>query len=312
MHKILVVDDDLDNLVLTRAALERAGFEVVETWEPREAAAIAQEGELDAVVLDLVMPGLSGLEVLKSLRSNPKTAALPILFLSAHAEAADRVRGLREGADDYLGKPFDPDELALRLQRLVTAASSEPESLEGKLEDFALSDVVQTLQQGRKSGFLAVLGAEGVGRLVLRDGEILAASFARLVGGNALLAMFDERQGRFRFSSHETTGRGRPEGSTPFDLHATLLEAAWIADELARRRPLLPRLAEPLMVAGEGEPEPPAHLRELPIRQIYQRVQTLPGLTLGDLLASQWAAPSRTRLAAAWLVEQGLLRGLRD
>jgi len=264
------------------------------------------------VVLDLVMPGLSGLEVLKLLRSNPKTAALPILFLSAHAEAADRVRGLREGADDYLGKPFDPAELALRLQRLVIAASSEPESLEGKLEEFALPDVVQTLQQGRKSGFLAVLGEEGVGRLVLWDGEILAASFARLVGGNALLAMLDQRRGRFRFSSQETTKRGRPEGSSPVDLHATLLEAAWIDDELALRRRLLPQLAEPLMVAGDSEPEPPAHLRELPIRQIYQRVQTLPGLTLGDLLASQWAAPNRTRLAAAWLVEQGALRGLSD
>jgi len=319
MHRILVIDDDLDNIVLARTVLERAGFEVVSTVDPKAAAPIAQNGDLDAVVLDLMMPGISGLEVLKELRAHPKTRALPILFLSSHAQTADRVRGLREGADDYLGKPFDPAELVLRIQRLVVSAAGHAESLEGKLEDFPLSEVVQTLQQGRKSGSLAVVGSEGVGRLVLRDGEILEVSFARLAGTDALQAMLDQQRGRFRFAHQEAGGRSLPEAPDgprgpesgngyALDLQATLLEAAWIDDELALRRRFLPGLEEPLMTATAAEPEAPVHLPSLPVHAIYSRVQTLPGLTLGDLMANQWAAPNRLRLAAAWLVECGALR----
>jgi DNA-binding response OmpR family regulator len=308
MHRILVVDDDLDNVVLAKTVLERAGFEVVATVDPAAAPALADEGDFDAFVLDLMMPGLSGLDLLKVLRGNPRTRSLPILFLSSHAQASDRVRGLREGADDYLGKPFDPAELILRIQRLVASAAAPSESLEGKLEDFPLSEVVQTLQQGRQSGSLAVVGSEGVGRLVLRNGEIVEVSFARLAGADALQAMLDQQRGRFRFNRHESSGRDLSGGNDAVDLQSTLLEAAWIDDELALRRRYLPGMEEPLMAAARSEPAAPPYLPVLPIQAIYHRVQTLPGLTLGDLMANQWTAPNRLRLAAAWLVECGALR----
>lgn len=308
MHRILVVDDDLDNVVLAKTVLEGAGFEVVATVDPAAAPALADEGGFDAVVLDLMMPGLSGLELLNVLRDSPRTRSLPILFLSSQAQAADRVRGLREGADDYLGKPFDPAELILRIQRLVASSAGPSESLEGKLEDFPLSEVVQTLQQGRQSGSLAVVGSEGVGRLVLREGEIVEVSFARLAGTDALQAMLDQQRGRFRFNRQEAARSDLSDGSDAVDLQSTLLEAAWIDDELALRRRYLPGIEEPLMAAAGSEPAPPPYLPVLPIQAIYHRVQTLPGLTLGDLMANQWTAPNRLRLATAWLIECGALR----
>jgi CheY-like chemotaxis protein len=308
MHKILVIDDDGDNLLLTRTILERAGFEVVATIDPAQAPALAAAGDLDAVVLDLMMPGLSGIDVLRGLRSHARTRSLPILFLSSRAEAPDRVRGLREGADDYLGKPYDPAELVLRVQRLVVASPTPHDSLEGRLEHFPLSEVVQTLQQGRKSGFLAVVAGEGVGRLVLRNGEIRAASFARLTGRDALQAMLDRPRGRFRFNAREGEGPSPAAESEALDLEAALLEAAWIDDELSLRRAHLPGIGEPLIVVDGGPPEAPRNLPSLPIRQIHVRVRTHPGVTLGGLMSHPWAAPNRIRLATVWLVEQGVLR----
>jgi DNA-binding response OmpR family regulator len=308
MHRILVIDDDLDNLVLVRAVLEGVGFEVVSTADPASAPALAEEGDFAAVVLDLVMPGVSGLEVLKALRDNPKTRSLPILFLSSRADTADRVRGLREGADDYLAKPCDPTELVLRVQRLVVSAATPSESLEGKLEDFPLSEVVQTLQHGRRSGDLAVVGAEGVGRLMLRHGEILEVSFARLAGSDALQAMIDQQRGRFRFTHQEPVEAAPARERHTVDLQSTLLEAAWIDDELALRRRYLPGPEEPLVAAAATAPEIPQHLPALPVQAVYERVHTVPGSTLAQLLASQRAAPNRLRLTAAWLVECGALR----
>ena len=99
-------------------SLEHAGHDVVLTRDPREVDPLARESRFDAVILDVMAP-LSGFDVLSELRGDAATAALPVLMLSGRGEGPDRVRGLREGADDYLVKPFDPEELALRVERLI-------------------------------------------------------------------------------------------------------------------------------------------------------------------------------------------------
>jgi two-component system alkaline phosphatase synthesis response regulator PhoP len=113
---ILVVDDDAKIVRLVRTYLEREGFRVVEASDGRSAlAAIALEAPA-LVVLDLMLPEVDGLSILRAVRRTDRT---PILMLSARGSTADRIAGLTEGADDYLPKPFSPAELVVRINRIL-------------------------------------------------------------------------------------------------------------------------------------------------------------------------------------------------
>ncbi len=308
MEKILVVDDDADLLVLEQTVLARAGYEVSTLSDPLQAPEAVRVGAFGAVVLDVMMPGLSGYELLDRLRADDRTRSIPVLLLSSLAEAAERVRGLEHGADDYMGKPFHPKELVCRIQRLLAKASAQTESLEGKLEDFSFGEIVQMLERNRKSGFLSVVGREGFGRLVLREGAIFGASFARLVGEDALVAMMTLNWGRFRFTTHASPQTlSYLAEKKPIDLQWAILEAAWIADEMANRWQHLPADEVPLSASGRTPPIVPDTFPRLPVEPLLDRVRTFPGTSLADLVASQSAAPSRLRLAVAWLCEHGAL-----
>lgn len=134
MAKILVSDDDPQVLRLVSLCLEHAGHQVVSTANPCEVAELAAQESFHAIILDVMMSPISGFDVLSELRANPATATVPVLFLSGRAGGEDRVRGLKEGADDYLVKPFEPEELELRVERLIswgTRSPGKPEGAEG-------------------------------------------------------------------------------------------------------------------------------------------------------------------------------------
>ena len=120
--RILVVEDNRDTSVLLRELLEGEGYQV-ESEATGEAALAALERtpDVDLIVLDLMLPGMSGYEVIERLRGRPEVATTPILVLSALSSPSARIRGLRDGADDYMTKPFLPEELLARTRTLVTA-----------------------------------------------------------------------------------------------------------------------------------------------------------------------------------------------
>lgn len=131
--KILVVDDEPDALELISYNLKAAGFEVVTASDGEEALKKARNSQPSLVILDVMLPEVDGLEVCKTLRREPATAAVPILMLTAKAAEIDRVLGLELGADDYVTKPFSPRELVLRVKAMLrrrTPAEPEQESLE--------------------------------------------------------------------------------------------------------------------------------------------------------------------------------------
>jgi DNA-binding response OmpR family regulator len=126
MTRVLVVEDDRDIADLVGRYLQKAGFDVtVLASGARALAAIAQQPP-DVIVLDLMLPEVSGAEVCRTVRSNDKTAATPIIMLTARADEAERVAGLEMGADDYLTKPFSPNELVARVRALVRRAERRP------------------------------------------------------------------------------------------------------------------------------------------------------------------------------------------
>ena len=116
---ILVVDDEVDILNLIARNLKSEGFEVITAKDGVKAINKA-EGEMpDLMILDLILPGISGLDVCRALKNNPRTAGIPIIILSAKAEEIDRIVGLQLGVDDYIAKPFSTKELALRVQSVL-------------------------------------------------------------------------------------------------------------------------------------------------------------------------------------------------
>jgi two-component system alkaline phosphatase synthesis response regulator PhoP len=120
---ILVVDDDDKIVELLRAYLAGAGYEVISAGDGPEALRLLGERRPHLVVLDLMLPGLDGMDVIQEAR---RGRSVPILMLSARGTLADRVRGLRAGADDYLAKPFAPSEVVARVQAILRRAGHEP------------------------------------------------------------------------------------------------------------------------------------------------------------------------------------------
>lgn len=118
-QRILLADDDPDIRALVRYRLQKAGYEVIDAGDGQTALTLAQEHHPDLAVLDVMMPGMDGFQVTAALRADSKTASIPVILLTARVHAADVERGFAAGADDYIRKPFSPQELLLRVQRAV-------------------------------------------------------------------------------------------------------------------------------------------------------------------------------------------------
>ena len=119
---ILVVEDEADIRDLVRYNLEQEGFVIVEAGDGEEALAAARKQRPHLMILDLMLPGMNGLEVCRVLRSEEKTEKLPVLMLTARATEVDKVLGLEIGGDDYVTKPFSPRELVARVKALLRRA----------------------------------------------------------------------------------------------------------------------------------------------------------------------------------------------
>jgi len=135
MKIILVVDDEKDIVQLIRYNLEREGFKVEAASEGNEALRKANEVKPDLILLDIMLPGKDGYEVMKSLNQNERTASIPVIFLTAKSAEFDEVLGLELGADDYIVKPISPRKLVSRI-RAVLRRSEGAKTEDGKNIDF--------------------------------------------------------------------------------------------------------------------------------------------------------------------------------
>jgi two-component system phosphate regulon response regulator PhoB len=123
--RILIVEDEEPLTLLLRYNLEAEGYGVEVAGRGDDADLRLKESIPDLVVIDWMLPGLSGIELVRRLRSRPETADLPIIMLTAHGEETERVRGLSTGADDYIVKPFSVPELLARVRALLRRSSPE-------------------------------------------------------------------------------------------------------------------------------------------------------------------------------------------
>lgn len=198
-ERILVVDDEPDIVALVAYHLAKGGYRVSTATNGVDAVAQARAEHPALVVLDLMLPGMSGFSVIEQLRADDSTASVAVLMLTARREEADRIRGLSLGADDYLTKPFSPQELVLRvraiLRRVGTGAGGSKDVIR-----------IGTIRIDRGSHDVAVAG-----ELI----DLTATEFK-------LLIMLAERKGRVQARSQllETVWDAAPDIQTrTVDMH---------------------------------------------------------------------------------------------
>jgi len=170
---ILVVDDDPKIVSLVRMYLEREGFRVTTAGDGRAALSAVEAAQPKLVILDLMLPELDGLAVLRQVRESSR---VPVVMLSARGSAADRVFGISEGADDYLPKPFSPAELVVRVKAVLRRSSPDGGSAAGV---FTLDDLevdLERVEVRRKGRVVSLTPAEFklLAALVLARGRVLS------------------------------------------------------------------------------------------------------------------------------------------
>jgi CheY-like chemotaxis protein len=302
LAKVLVVDSDSVFAAVVADRLHVSGHEVRRLSDGLRAAALAQEQQIDLVLLG--QSPNSGVAVVEALRGQAGTRSVPILMLSEQSSPADRVAALRAGADDFLSRPCDLDELLLRLDRLLANRTAALQVLQGDLANHPLWALLQYLGQVRKSGVLRVQGESGAGTIDLRDGDPVESRWQGLRGREALLALLSLEQGGFRFDPAPDV----PETLSPgLPLQELLMQSAWLKDEIGKRRHLLPPTGQALQALTPNLPAVEASFHQLPLQRVFERVLRQPGVRLFDLIADEAEAPISTRLAVVLLVESGAI-----
>jgi two-component system alkaline phosphatase synthesis response regulator PhoP len=123
--EILIVEDEKDIIKMLEYNLKKEGFRVINTGDGEDALDLALRKYPDLILLDLMLPGIDGLEVCKALKKETKTASIPIIMLTAKSQESDKVVGLELGADDYITKPFSPRELIARIKAVLRRAAEK-------------------------------------------------------------------------------------------------------------------------------------------------------------------------------------------
>ena len=177
MNRILVIDDDVELCELLTDYLVPEGFDVETVHDPNKGIERALSGDHDFVVLDIMLPGINGFEVLRTLR---KTSNIPVLMLTARGEDVDRIVGLEMGADDYLPKPFNPRELIARIRairrRIETGKKDEQQpALTEKITvgDIDLNSGTRTVTRAGKNVSLTAVEFDMLDILLRSAGHIV-------------------------------------------------------------------------------------------------------------------------------------------
>jgi phosphate regulon transcriptional regulator PhoB len=148
--KILVVDDEPDIVELVTYNLRREGFEVSPAFDGEEALAKIRKEKFDFVILDLMLPGIQGMEICRLMRSDPRTKNIPIIMLTAKGEEVDKILGLEMGADDYMTKPFSPRELLARIKTVMRRSSGKTDETVVRIGKLAINKETYTVTKDDK------------------------------------------------------------------------------------------------------------------------------------------------------------------
>jgi DNA-binding response OmpR family regulator len=232
------------------SVMERRGHQVETAVEGREALAKAAAFRPDLIITDVMMPGMDGWSLVRTLRSHRETCFVPVIFLTAMNKDDDRILGFRLGADDYVSKPFRFEELDLRVEKVLRTSARLRQhvaemgqrpveegtiGLRGDLAHLGVSAVLTILEMERKSGILVLHGPTFTGRVFMRGGRALAAFFDEQPqprGAEAVFEMLTWTSGTFEFTSLEVDMDDQIQATTTH----LLMEGARLIDEAAQSK----------------------------------------------------------------------------
>jgi len=217
--QILVVDDDAGVRRLLERFLSSRGYAVTTASDGEDALAQLHRRRADLVITDVMMPKMDGWQLAQHLRADADFVFTPIIYLTALSSPQDRIHGLRIGADDYLSKPFEPEELELRIRRLLTRRDEverelrqhyrildlvDDRAISGELAEIGLPSALTLLEMERKTGLLVVYHRDPSAclRIYIKRGRALAATLddGALRNEGAIFRAFTWRSGRFEFA----------------------------------------------------------------------------------------------------------------
>ncbi len=236
--RVVVVDDDERFRRMAAEPFERRGDEVRCFADGLEALAKCLEDPPDVILTDVQMPRMDGWQLLRLIRARPALANVPVVFLTSLNGDTERLRGYQLGVDAYIPKPYTPDELLVRVHRIVQQANralpafAERGILRGELEHAAPASLLSFLEMERKNGVLLLVG-DSVVRVFLRDGRAVRASVEgdeSVASRSVMMKVLDWTSGEFEFSPSEVHG----EDEIGASLTGLILDHAKAADEARR------------------------------------------------------------------------------
>lgn len=177
-EKILIVEDEKDIIKMLEYNLKKEGFRTVSAYDGEDALDLANREHPDLILLDLMLPGIYGLEVCKELKKEQKTASIPIIMLTAKTQESDKIVGLELGADDYVTKPFSPRELIARIKAVIRRGK-EKEKLPEVLKIADLTIDFSKIQVSVKEKFVELTAKEFelLKTLIKAKGRVLSRDY---------------------------------------------------------------------------------------------------------------------------------------
>lgn len=236
---VVVVDDDARYRELAAEPFRSRG-DVVRTYaDGLEALSQCLQQPPDVILSDVTMPRMDGWQLLRLVRAREQTASIPVVFLTTLGGESERLLGYQLGVDAYIPKPYNPQEMLVRVHRIVQRSKTAPTAasmgklVRGELEHVALSSLLSFFDVEKKSGVLLVIG-ENVGRILVAEGRVMQAEIEGSTIRNskfALKSMLDWTSGQFEFTPQEVD----VEDQLRTSVTAILLEHARQADEKGPR-----------------------------------------------------------------------------
>ncbi len=257
-EKVLVVDDNKTMVEMLSAKLSSLGHRVITAYNGLEALEKARDSYPDLVLLDIMMPYLDGLEVAKILKANIETRSIPIIFLTVKDRLQDKVIGLKAGADDYITKPFQWEELEARVEAVLRRSrpheteepqTQAPRGILGGLVDISLPHLIQLIEVDRKSGILTLTCKDRSGYIMFNQGSIANAIVGGLKGEAAVYRLLTWEEGGFLFEPWHSPTESQIELSN----QELIMEGVRRLDEWRKFKAKLPSLNSIFKRSPEGE-----------------------------------------------------------
>ncbi|MEK7366797.1 MAG: response regulator [candidate division NC10 bacterium] len=306
-EKILVVDDNRSVCDLVAAKLKERGLEVVIAANGLEALELTRRDRPDLVLLDIMLPWLNGFEVARVLKADAATRHIPIVFLTVKDRIQDKILGFEIGADDYITKPFNWDELLARVGVVLRRAAAppkegpvqepKPRGIVGGLADVSLANLIQFIEVDKKSGTLTLTHPKGSGYVLFSEGRIANAVAGRFRGEAAVTHMLGWQEGGFAFEPWHTP----VEQVVTAGNQELIMAGLQRQDELGRLRARLPAAEARLT----PRPEEAEEVRDGEARQVWEAFSG--GRTVGEVVEKVDLDEVRIVELAAGLYERGLL-----